>query len=202
MAELGRRLYDRGLIGAREGNLSARIDPHRVLCTPASVSKGHLTPEDMVVIDAKSRWVSGGQKTSEVPMHLACYESREEIGGIVHAHPPVSTGFSVAGESIPMGVMTEVDLLLGPVALVPYASPGTDDLPNSMKPFLPNHNCFLLAHHGAVTLGTDLFEAYDRMEALERCARSIFTARCLGRVNQIPDTVARHLLEVEATSGQ
>jgi L-fuculose-phosphate aldolase len=202
MTELGRRLYDRGLIGAREGNLSARIDPHRVLCTPATASKGHLSPSDLVVLDAKSRWVAGGPPTSEIAMHLAAYEDRDDVAGIVHAHPPVATGFSLAGETIPMGVMTEVDMLLGPVALVPYAAPGSPALPQGMKPYLQDHNCFLLAHHGAVTLGTDLFEAYDRMEALERCARSVITAKTLGRVNRIPATAPPELLEMEAAGGQ
>ncbi len=202
LVEFGRRLWDRGLIGACEGNISIRVDANRLLCTPAGASKGHLEPDGLVMAGIKQRWFAGGEPTSEVALHVACYAARDDIGAVIHAHPAIATGFSLAGETIPTGVLNEADLVLGEVALVPYAVPASDDVPRKIKPFLHNHNVFLLAHHGAVAFGTGLHEAYNRMETLERCAQIILTARTLGRVNSIPSANAAELLGVsEAASG-
>ena len=186
LSECGRMLWNCGLVGAFEGNLSARLDSNRVLVSPANIHKIEITPESLVVVDIRNRWVSGGLPTSELPLHLAVYEAREDVVAAVHAHPPTATGFSIAGETLPNGVITEADLVLGEVALVPYAPPGTTHLAESVKPYLPAHNAFLLSHHGALTLGVSIKEAYNRMEVLERCARMILAARMLGRVQTIP----------------
>jgi len=186
MVEIARRLWDRGLSGACEGNLSVRIDPHRVLCTPTGQSMDCLTPDCLVVVDGKKRWASGGEPTSEINMHLAAFAAREDVHAIVHAHPPIATGFTLAGETIPQGVLTEADMVLGKVALVPYAVPTTEDVPRRMSPYFASHDVFLLSHHGAVAFGDDLAEAYNRMETLERCAQMILTARTLGRVSTLP----------------
>lgn len=186
MSECGRMLWNCGLVGAFEGNLSARVDANRVLVSPANVHKVDITPEALVIVDVRNRWVSGGSPTSELPLHLAVYEARDDVMAAVHAHPPTATGFSVAGETLPNGVITEADLVLGEVALVPYAPPGTTHLAESVKPYLLSHNVFLMSHHGALTLGGSIKEAYNRMEVLERCARMILAARMLGRVQTIP----------------
>lgn len=179
-------LWNCGLVGAFEGNLSARLDANRVLVSPANVHKVDMRPESLVIVDVRNRWVSGGSPTSELPLHLAVYEAREDVMAAVHAHPPTATGFSIAGETLPNGVITEADLVLGEVALVPYAPPGTTQLADRIKPYLPSHNVFLMSHHGALTLGGSIKEAYNRMEVLERCSQMILAARVLGRVHTIP----------------
>jgi L-fuculose-phosphate aldolase len=199
MVELGRRLWDRGLIGATEGNLSARLDAHRILCTPRGVCKADLTPEQLVVVESRRQWVSGGEPTSEISMHLAVYELREDVGAVVHAHPPVITGFGIAGETLPTGMLAEADTVLGPVPLVPFARPSSGELATQMRPFVVEHNTFVLAHHGAVAFGSDLREAYDRIETLERCARMLLTARELGQVNRIPE--ARQVSDAREAAG-
>ena len=118
-------------------------------------------------------------------MHLRVYRRRPDVHAIVHAHPPVATGFAVAGESFSQCVLPEMIFQLGSVPLVPYATPGSEALADSMEAYLPNHDAFLLANHGATTLGPTLLLAHQRMESLEHTARIVLTARLLGRVNPL-----------------
>ncbi len=185
MVEMGRRLWERGLIGACEGNLSVRLDHDRILCTPSGLSKGHLRVADLVVIRPDGTPVHGGTPSSEIKLHLRCYAKREDCAAVVHAHPPVATALTLVGETIPSGVMPEADLVLGPVPLVPYSTPGTEEVPDRLEPFLADHKTFLLSHHGAATLGRDLPDACDRMESLERVARVLWLARSLGSIRPL-----------------
>ena len=118
-------------------------------------------------------------------MHLAAYRARPDVFAVVHAHPPVATAFAVSGQGLPGDVLPELVLQVGEVPLVPYATPGTDALPDAMKPFLPNYDAFLLANHGVTTLGRTLMEAHQRMESVEHSANILLTARLLGRVNAL-----------------
>lgn len=185
MVEMGRRLWERELIGACEGNLSVRLDSDRILCTPSGLSKGHLRVGDLVVIRPDGTPVHGGTPSSEIKLHLRCYAKREDCVAVVHAHPPVATALTLVGETIPSGVMPEADLVLGPVPLVPYSTPGTEEVPDRLEPFLADHKTFLLSHHGAATLGRDLPDACDRMESLERVARVLWLARGLGSISPL-----------------
>ena len=187
LCEIGRRLWQRGLISAAEGNLSMRISPLRILATPAGVSKGHLKPSDLVLVDRKGVPVEGGTPSTELKLHLRIYDKRPDCQAIVHAHPAIATGFALAGEEIPDDLMPESATVLGSVATVPYATPGTEELPDANEPLLEDHKTFLLSHHGAVTLGKDLLDAYDRMETLERVARIYLTARLLGGAKPMPE---------------
>ena len=187
LCEIGRRLWQRGLISAAEGNLSMRISPLRILATPAGVSKGHLKPSDLVLVDRKGVPVEGGTPSTELKLHLRIYDKRPDCQAIVHAHPAIATGFALAGEEIPDDLMPESATVLGSVATVPYATPGTEELPDAIEPLLEDHKTFLLSHHGAVTLGKDLLDAYDRMETLERVARIYLTARLLGGAKPMPE---------------
>lgn len=193
MCEIGRRLWERGLVGAAEGNLSARLETDRLLCTPAGASKGHLGPEDLVVIDDRGRPIAGGTPSSEIKLHLAIYAARPDCQAVVHAHPPVATAFTLAGETIPDNLLPEAAYVLGPIATVPFAMPGTDEVPAAIAPYLEHHKTFLLSHHGAVVMGRDLEDAYNRMETLERIARIVLTAGLLGRPRPLPDGVFAHL---------
>lgn len=195
MCRVGRRLWERGLVGACEGNLSVRQEDGRILCTPTGVSKGHLTPEGFVVLEPGGEPATGGTPSSEVRMHLRCYACRPDCLAVVHAHPPVATAFTVAGRNIPTGVLPEADVVLGPVAAVPFAMPGTDEVPDNLEPYLAGHKTFLLCHHGAVALGKDLWDACDRMETLERVANVLWRATMLGGVARLPEEAAKVLAE-------
>lgn len=178
----GRRLHDRDLIGAGEGNLSARRADGTFLVTPSGVSKGHLAPGDLLVVDAEGRVVAGrGRPSTELPMHLAAYAARPEIAAAVHAHPLTAVAFTVAGLPWPGDLVPEAAVTLGPVAVAPFAVPGSPEVPAALAPFLPGHDVLLLARHGALCLGGTVTEALDRMETLERVARVALAARALGR---------------------
>lgn len=181
-----RRLYHHGLIAGPDGNVSVRLGDGSILVTPAGMSKVDVTVEDLVVV-APDGEVRDGRRapSSELKMHLRIYRRRSDVRAVVHAHPPTATGFAVAGYSFMAPVLPEVILQMGTVPLVRYATPGTEALADNFEPLLDDHDAFLLANHGATTLGTTLEVAHQRMESLEHAAKILLAARTLGRVNEL-----------------
>ncbi|MFN9213634.1 MAG: class II aldolase/adducin family protein [Gemmatimonadota bacterium] len=189
-----RRLAERGLVAGMDGNVSVRLDARRILCTPSGASTGELRPADLVVVDAAGTPRRGerGVPSSELDLHLRAYARRPEVRAVVHGHPPVATGWAVAGRDFMAPVLPEVILLMGRVPLVPFAVPGTPAVADAFEPFFPHHDVFLMAHHGALALGSTLTRAHQRMESLEHAARILETAARLGPVHALPaDVVAR-----------
>jgi L-fuculose-phosphate aldolase len=200
-----RCLYERGLIAGQDGNVSARIDAEHVLVTPAGASKGAVGVRDLVVLTTGGERVAGDRPpSSEVGMHLRVYQRRPDVAAVVHAHPPVATAFAVAGEGFVADVLPEIIFQLGRVPLVPYAPPGTSAVADGLEPFLATHDAFLLANHGATTIGPSLLVAHQRMESLEHAARILLAARQLGRVNELTPAEAAALLAARerATAGR
>ena len=185
------RLYDRGLIAGPDGNVSVRLGDDAILITPSGMSKIDVTAEDLVVIDRRGDVVAGDRRpSSELRMHLRMYDRRPDVRAVVHAHPPVATGFAVAGESFMAPVLPEVILQMGGtnggVPLVRYATPGGEALADQFDEHLAaGHHAFLMANHGATTIGATLEVAHQRMESLEHAARILLTARLLGHVNAL-----------------
>jgi len=191
-----RRLYERGLIAGQDGNVSARLDGGHILVTPAGLSKVDVASDDLVVVTPDGERVAGRRRpSSEVGMHLRIYRLRSDVQAVVHAHPPTATGFAVAGEAFMADVLPEIIFQLGRVPLVPYATPGTPAVADGLEAFIPHHDTFLLANHGATTVGPSLMIAHQRMESLEHAARILLAARQLGRVNELTAGQARTLLD-------
>ncbi|GLC26559.1 class II aldolase/adducin family protein [Roseisolibacter agri] len=183
-----RRLWERGLIAGPDGNVSVRLGPDRLLVTPSGGAKVDIAEADLLEVDLEGRVMAGaGQASSELAMHLAIYRARPDVGAVVHAHPPTATGFAVAGETLPDGVLPELICQMGAVALVPYFTPGTPAAAAAFAPYLSGHSAFLLANHGATTVGATLDEAHRRMESLEHAARILLAARLVGRVTPLTD---------------
>jgi L-fuculose-phosphate aldolase len=148
------RLYDRGLIAGPDGNVSVRLETGHILVTPTGLSKVDVTPASLVELTAEGKQVTPGPgASSEVGMHLRIYRDRPDVRAIVHAHPPVATAFGVAGRDFMDPVLPEVIFHLGRVPLVPFALPGTPALGDAMAAYLADHDAFLLASHGATTVG-------------------------------------------------
>lgn len=186
LAAVCRKLYQRQLIVATDGNVSVRLGPDRFLTTPTGVCKGDLTPDMAVVVDGQGQPVSEGfMPSSEFGMHLAIYAVRPDAQAIVHAHPPTATAFSVAGRSLEAPILTEVLLTLGSIPTTPYATPGTPEVAEAVRAIARNHEAFILDHHGAVTLGRDLAEAYHRMETVEQTAKVHLAAHQLGGIHPL-----------------
>lgn len=181
LIEVCRRLYERELIVAMDGNVSCRVGPNRFLTTPSGVCKGYLTPDQLVVVDLDGKKLAGTLKpSSEFGMHAAVYAVRPDAMAIVHAHPPTATAFSVAGVSLADPILTEVVLTVGSIPTAAYATPGTPEVADSIRSLIATYDCCILDHHGVVTVGRDLFEAYYRMETVEQTAKVTLIAHQLG----------------------
>jgi L-fuculose-phosphate aldolase len=181
LADYGRMLHNQCFVAATDGNLSVRLDRRRVMVTPTGCSKGMMDPDDMVIVDLDGKKLSGACKpSSEIVMHLTIYNMRPDVGAVVHAHPCTATAFASAGIALDEPLCSEIVITLGAVPLAPYATTGSSELSESLKPFIPSHNAILMANHGVVTYGQDLRQAYLRMEAVEHYAKIVLAARQLG----------------------
>lgn len=182
LCQVGKLLYDRGYVAANDGNLSVRLEGDRILITPSGVSKGRMTPEMLLVTDLEGHVLSGDRyPSSEIALHLEVYRRRSDVGAVVHAHPPVSTTFAVCRQGLTAPYLAELVVGLGEVPVTDgFAMLSTDQVPQSIVPFLPDHNAVLLCNHGAVTWGTDLWSAFDRMETVEHTAKILLHVRQLG----------------------
>jgi len=186
IVEAGRRLYARAYIASNDGNISARLDDRRLITTPKSVSKGFMTPDMMVIVDYDGNKLAGERDPStELPMHLEIYRNRPDANAVVHAHPPIATGFAVAGIPLTRAVLAEVITTLGSIPIAAYGTPSTSELPEAVRKYVKAHDGMLLANHGAVTCGADVLAAYYKMETIEHFAKISLVARLLGRENLI-----------------
>lgn len=202
IVEIGRRLWLRGYVAANDGNLSVRIADERLLVTPAGVSKGFLAPDDLVVVDLEGRRLQGRlDPTSELGMHLFVMRARPDVGGIVHAHPPKATGFAVAGVPLAQCTLPEVILSLGSVPLAPYATPSTGEVARSVADYIGTHSALVLRNHGVLTVGSDIHQAYFRMETVEHLAAITLAARALGGESPLSREDVRKLLKVREKLG-
>lgn len=189
IVEVCRRLYDRGLIAGQDGNVSVRIKEDRILVTPAGLSKVDVRASDLVELQLEHEHEKSskgkGQESSEVEVHFAAYAIRPDIRAVVHAHPPVATGFSVAGETVEHPMLAELKYGVGTVPLVTYAQPGSRALAELAAESLRSYDVVLLQYHGAVTMGPSLMVAHQRMESLEHAACILLAARQVkGRANR------------------
>jgi L-fuculose-phosphate aldolase len=181
IVEVGRRMYARGYTASNDGNISARLDDKRLLMTPKSVCKGFMTPEMLCTTDLDGRKLAGERDpSSEMQMHLEVYRQRADVRAVVHAHPPIATGFAVAGIPLDRAVLAEVVTTLGSVPIADYATPSTRELPEAVRKYVKAHDGMLLANHGALTLGSDVYAAYYKMETIEHFAHISLVARLLG----------------------
>ena len=186
IVEAGRRLYARAYVASNDGNISARLDDHRLITTPKSVSKGFMTPDMMVIVDLEGKKVAGDRDPStELPMHLEVYRNRPDVNAVVHAHPPLATGFAVAGIPLTRAVLAEVITTLGSIPIAAYGTPSTAELPEAVRKYIKAHDGMLLANHGAVTCGPNVMAAYYKMETIEHFAKISLVARLLGREHLI-----------------
>ncbi|RMD85617.1 MAG: class II aldolase/adducin family protein [Calditrichaeota bacterium] len=201
IVEIGRRMYQRGYVAANDGNISARLDDERILTTPTGVSKGFMTPESMVVVNMEGRALSPGRPSTELPMHLFIYRERPDVQAVVHAHPPYATGFATAGLALDKCVLAEVIVTMGTIPLAEYGTPSTEELPNSLRPFIHSCEAFLLANHGVVTIGKDLMDAYFKMERVEHYAQITFIARALGGERVLPREKVEELYDLREKYG-
>src|SRR5262249_32729300 len=202
IVEVGRRMYARGYTASNDGNISVRLGADRLLMTPKSVCKGFMTPDMMCITDLDGRKIQGARDpSSEMLMHLEVYRQRPDAQAVVHAHPPTATGFAVAGIPLDRAVLAEVLTTLGSIPIAEYATPSTRELPEAVRKYIKAHDGMLLANHGALTVGADLYSAYYKMETIEHFAKISLVARLLGRENLISREEVRRLQELRGSYG-
>jgi len=191
------KVYEKGFVSAYDGNLSVRIDGERILITPSGKCKGEIEEHDLLEIDNEGNLLSGeGKVSTEAKIHLIAYKKRKDVSSVIHCHPVHATALSAIGEGLMRPVFPEVILSLGKVPLCKYGTPSTDELSNSMLPFIDFAWAFFLENHGAVTFGKTVKGAYFRMEKLEHAAHTIFIARTLGREKTIPLNKLKELYSI------
>jgi L-fuculose-phosphate aldolase len=175
-------LHERGYVAATDGNLSVRLDSERILCTPTAVSKGAMHPSAMVIVDPEGRRLRGRRNvSSEIGMHLLIYRLRPDVNAVVHAHPPTATGFAAAGMALNQPLVCEVVIGLGSIPLARYGTPGTPELAETLEPLVPAYDAILMSNHGVVSYGTDLRQAYMKMEIVEHFAQIALVTHLLGQ---------------------
>src|SRR5271157_3479529 len=202
IVQIGRLVFQKGWVAANDGNITIRLDADRILATPTGVCKGMMHPDDLIVMDTQGNKISGrAQGTTEIGMHLTVYKMRPDIKAVVHAHPPVATGFATAGRPLDQALLPEVIIGLGCVPLAGYGLPGTPELTEPMIPLIPKYDALLMANHGAVCYGEDVFKAYFRMETMEHFARITLVAELLGGAKTLPRAEVDKLLDSRTRYG-
>jgi L-fuculose-phosphate aldolase len=202
IVEVGRRMYARGYVASNDGNISIRLDDSTILTTPKSVSKGFMTADMMVLVDLEGKKIRGTRDaSSELLMHLEVYKNRPDVRAVVHAHPPTATGFAVAGIPLDRAVLAEVVTTLGSIPIAEYGTPSTPELPAAVRKYIKAHDGLLLANHGALTIGPDVFAAYYKMETIEHFAKISLVARQLGREHLLSREEVTRLQDLRGNYG-
>jgi len=199
IVEVGRRIWLRGYVAANDGNITVLLNDNEVLTTPTGVSKGFMTTDMIIKCDRQGNVINKNTKyrpSSELKMHLEVYKERPDVRSVVHAHPTYATSFAVAGIPLDKCVLPEAIIVIGAVPIAPYGLPSTSEIPDRIRPYIKNSDAILLENHGALTLGSDLFNAYYKMETLEHTASIVWKAIQLGNLNILSPEERDRLLQL------
>ena len=197
ICDIGKRIYDRNMVAANDGNISVKLNDNEFLCTPTGVSKGFMTPEYICKVDAKGNVLQANgnfRPSSEIKMHMRVYAKRPDVGAVVHAHPNFATAFAIAGIPLTQPIMPEAVIALGCVPIAEYGTPSTDEIPDAVEKYLPYYDAVLLENHGALTYSTDLLSAYMKMELL-------YKSRQLGGPKEFDKEQIAKLYEIRRKMG-
>ena len=195
VCDICHKMWQLGWVAANDGNVSVKLDDGTFLVTPTGISKSFITPEKLLIVAKDGAIIEGSEgykPSSEIKMHFRCYEERDDVGAVVHAHPPAATGFAVAHVPLDRYTMIESVITIGSVPVTPYGTPSTHEVPDAITPYLQEHDVMLLENHGALAVGCDLITAYYRMETLELWAKISINATILGGEKEIsPENIER-----------
>lgn len=199
ICEIGRRAWVREMGAANDGNISVLLDDGTILATPSGVSKGFMSPEMICHTDRSGAPLedNGLKPSSEMKMHLAVYERREDVRAVVHAHPLYATVHAICGKPMTAQIMPESTMFLGEVPLSPYGLPSSDELTAAIAPFLDTHDAILLENHGALAYGHDLQSAWFKMEAVDYYAKALYLAQGFGGAQEFAPAEVRRLLDLK-----
>ena len=204
IGEIGRRIYNKGMVAANDGNISVKINDNEFLCTPTGVSKGFMTPDFICKVDANGKVLqaNGNYKpSSEIKMHMRVYRERPDVNAVVHAHPLYATSFAIAGIPLTEPIMPEAVITLGCVPIAEYGTPSTEEIPDAVSKYLQYYDAVLLANHGALSFSDSLINAYYKMESLEFYAQLMYQSKMLGGPKQLSEEQVQRLYEIRRQFG-
>ena len=204
ICEIGKRIYNKGMVASNDGNISVKIGENEFLCTPTGVSKGFMTPEYICKVDANGKVIQanpGFKPSSEIKMHMRVYRERPDVTSVVHAHPLYATSFAIAGIPLTEPIMPEAVIALGCVPIAEYGTPSTEEIPDAISKYLQHYDAVLLANHGALSFSDSLLSAYHKMESLEFYAQLLYQAKVLGGPKQLTESQVQRLYEIRRQFG-
>ena len=204
ICDIGKRIYNRNMVAANDGNISVKLNDHEFLCTPTGVSKGFMTPEYICKVDENGNCLQANgnfRPSSEIKMHMRVYKLRPDVGSVVHAHPTFATSFAIAGIPLTQPIMPEAVIALGCVPIAEYGTPSTDEIPDAVEKYLPYYDAVLLENHGALSYAGDLLSAYLKMESVEFYAELLYKSRMLGGPKEFDKDQIEKLYEIRRKMG-
>ena len=204
ICDIGKRIYNQGMVAANDGNISVKLNDNEFLCTPTGVSKGFMTPEYICKVDANGQVIQanpGFKPSSEIKMHMRVYKQRPDVNSVVHAHPVYATSFAIAGIPLTQPIMPEAVIALGCVPIADYGTPSTEEIPDAVEKHLQYFDAVLLENHGALTYSDSLINAYHKMESVEFYAKLLYLARQLGGPKELTPQQVERLYEIRRQFG-
>ncbi len=204
ICEIGKRIYDKGMVASNDGNISVKINDNEFLCTPTGVSKGFMTPEFICKVDRDGKVIQanpGFKPSSEIKMHMRVYKERPDVNAVVHAHPMYATGFAIAGIPLTQPIMPEAVIALGCVPIAEYGTPSTEEIPDAVSKYLQSFDAVLLENHGALSFSDSLLSAYHKMESDEFYAQLLYISKQLGGPKELSDKQVKRLYEIRRQFG-
>ena len=204
ICDIGKRIYNRGMVANNDGNISVKIGENEFLCTPTGVSKGFMTPEYICKVDRDGKVIhanAGFKPSSEIKMHMRVYKERPDVKSVVHAHPMYATGFAIAGIPLTQPIMPEAVIALGCVPIAKYGTPSTNEIPDAVSEYLQYFDAVLLENHGALTFSDSLLSAYNKMESVEFYAQLLYISKQLGGPKELSEAQVQRLYEIRRQFG-
>ncbi len=204
ICEIGKRIYDKGMVASNDGNISVKLNDNEFLCTPTGVSKGFMTPEYICKVDKNGKVLQANGKfkpSSEIKMHMRVYKERPDVNAVVHAHPMYATAFAIAGIPLTQPIMPEAVISLGCVPIAEYGTPSTEEIPDAVSKYLPYYDAVLLENHGALSFSDSLLSAYHKMESVEFYAKLLYLSKQLGGPKELSKDQVERLYEIRRQFG-
>jgi L-fuculose-phosphate aldolase len=203
LCRIGALCYQKGYIVGADGNLSARLRDGTVLVTPAGAMKGFLEPQHLAHVDLDGRVLDQGPRPStEIAIHLVSYRERADVEAVIHTHPPHAVALSIAGVDLQLPVIPEVIVTIGGTPTTAYATPGTHELPDSIREVVRCSDTLIMKNHGAVTLGTNLMDAFKKLDMVEHTAKILWLVHALkGSIEPLPADAVQKLLDTRRQLG-